>query len=389
MGTLFRLVLDRFLLLPLGVLIALAWANLEPESYFRVAQSYAFPVNEIGMAVFLALIAQELYESLMPGGVLAAWRDRTLPSVAALGGLAGSVVSYLLLVRLWHEQMLASAWPVVATIDLAAGYYLLRVIYPRRGSVVSILLLTAVLTDTIAIAIVWLQTPSITLHPGGFALFAAALASAAMLSLKGARSFWPYWLISGTLSWLALWLLGVHPALALVPIVPLLPHDRRKSDVFADRVDGDPVHHSEHEWHGAAQVALFLFGLVNGGVMLRHADTGTWAVLAASVVGRPIGMIAALVLAVAAGLRLPARTSWRDMLVMAMATSSGFTFALLLGVTMLPIGAVAEQVTLGALLTIAGAPLALTAAWLMGVGRFRRRAVRAAGGEGPVWRRTA
>ena len=121
---LFRSVINRFLLLPLGVIVALVWANIEPEGYFRFAHAAAFPVNEIGMAIFLALIAQELYEALLPGGVLATSRYRALPGFAALGGLAGSVASYLMLVRLWHEQMLVPAWPVVAAVDIAAGYYL-------------------------------------------------------------------------------------------------------------------------------------------------------------------------------------------------------------------------------------------------------------------------
>jgi len=367
----FRAALNRFLLLPLGVLIALAWANIEPESYFRTSHAVAFPVNEIGMAIFLALVAQELYEALMPGGALAAWRHRALPAFAAIGGFAGSVVSYFWLISVWHEQVLAPAWPMVAAIDLAAGYYMLRLIYPRRGSVVAFLLLTAVLTDSMAIAIVSAQA-SLAIHPAGFALLAAALASAAILRINRVKSFWPYWMISGTLSWFALRWMGIHPALALVPIVPLLPHDRRTDDVFADRLDDTAVHHAEHEWNMAAQVVLFLFGLVNGGVILKHADTGTWSVLLAALIGRPAGMMAAIALGVAAGFRLPARIQWRDVAVMVMATSCGFTFALFLGETVLPIGAVAEQVTLGALLTIAGALLTLAGAWLAGVGRFAR-----------------
>ena len=54
--------------LPLGAALALAWANTGPESYFRTAHALAFPVNEIGMAIFLGLITQEALEAVMPGG---------------------------------------------------------------------------------------------------------------------------------------------------------------------------------------------------------------------------------------------------------------------------------------------------------------------------------
>jgi Na+:H+ antiporter, NhaA family len=259
---------------------------------------------------------------------------------------------------------------------MAAGYYLLRMIYPRRSSVVAFMLLTAVLTDAIVIAIALVRTPSFQLHPAGAGLLLVALASAALLRRRKVKLFGPYWLISGTLSWLAFYWMGIHPALALVPIVPLLPHDARAGDVFADRLDGTPVHHQEHEWNGIAQVAVFLFGLANGGVILRHADTGTWAVLVAALAGRPLGIMAALSIAVLAGLRLPAQLRWRDVTVTALATTCGFTFALFLGTATMSIGAVAEQVTLGALLTVVGAFITLGVAWATGAGRFKTEADR-------------
>jgi NhaA family Na+:H+ antiporter len=367
---LFRGALNRFLLLPLGAVIALTWANTEPESYFRFSHALAFPVNEIAMAFFLALIAQELFEALMPGGALAAWRHRALPTVAALGGLIGSVITFALYVRLAHEPVLMPAWPVVAAVDIAAGYYLLRLIYARRSGPVAFLLLVAVITDVVAMAVVSVQTPGFEVHPMGFGLLLIALVSAAALRRRRVNVFWPYWLISGTLSWLALYWMGIHPALALVPIVPLLPHDRRPGEVFADRPDHDPVHQAEHEWNGLAQLALFMFGLVNAGVIFRHVDTGSWAVLVAALAGRPLGIIAAVALAVSAGLHLPKRMKWADVIVVALATTGGFTFALFLASAALPAGAVAEQVTLGALLTTAGAVVTIYTAWMLCVGRF-------------------
>jgi NhaA family Na+:H+ antiporter len=370
---LFRFALDRFLLLPLGAIIAIVWANTEPESYFRFAHAAAFPVNEIAMAFFLALLGQELYEALMRGGVLHAWRHRLVPMIGAIGGLIGSVVAFRLYIGVAHEQMLAAAWPVVAAIDMAAGYYVLRLIYPRRNATVAFLLLLAVVTNVLAMGVVMLQDPAFELHGWGFLLLLLALVSAAALRRRRVNVFWPYWVVSGTLSWLAMYWMGVHPALALIPIIPALPHDRRAGEVFADRRDADPVHQGEHEWNGVAQLALFLFGLVNAGVILHQFDTGTWAVLTAAVIGRPVGVVAAVALAVAAGLRLPRRMTWSDVTVIAFATTSGFTFALFLGAAALPIGPVADQVKLGALLTPLGAVITIWIAWMCTVGRFTSR----------------
>ena len=59
-----RSALPYYPLLPLGALIALVWANTAGDSYFRVAQTLAFPVNEVGVAFGLASLAQEVVDVL-------------------------------------------------------------------------------------------------------------------------------------------------------------------------------------------------------------------------------------------------------------------------------------------------------------------------------------
>jgi len=81
-------------------------------------------------------------------------------------------------------------------------------------------------------------------------------------------------------------------------------------------------------------------------------------------------VLAAVGLAAALGFRLPTRLRWRDLTVIALATSSGFTFALFAATSLLPLGAVLTQIKLGALATVAGAALAYAAAWWLRVGSF-------------------
>ena len=45
---------DRFLWLPIGALVAVIWANLDPDRYFTLAHRLAFPVIDVGLALFLA-----------------------------------------------------------------------------------------------------------------------------------------------------------------------------------------------------------------------------------------------------------------------------------------------------------------------------------------------
>jgi NhaA family Na+:H+ antiporter len=120
------------------------------------------------------------------------------------------------------------------------------------------------------------------------------------------------------------------------------------------------------------QVVLLFYGLVNGGVVIRGEMPGAWAVLLAGLVGRPVGIVASIALGMAAGLRLPVRLHWRELTVVSLATSGGFTFALFVAASVIPAGPLLNELKLGALSTIVGAVLAFAAARLLHVGRFSR-----------------
>jgi NhaA family Na+:H+ antiporter len=199
-------------------------------------------------------------------------------------------------------------------------------------------------------------------------LVLAALNVAAALRAARIRRSWPFLIIAGSLSWWGFHLAGVHPALALVPIVPLLPHSRHLLEPFAGRPAATAQ--PDASWITVVQVVLFFFGLVNGGAMLRGYDTGTWAVLLGALLGRPVGMVGAVALGRLAGLRLPAAIAWHDLVVVALAMSSGFTFALFTAATLLPVGGVLTQIRVGALATAVGAALTYGVARGLRVGRF-------------------
>ena len=116
-----------------------------------------------------------------------------------------------------------------------------------------------------------------------------------LLRAIGVRAFWPYLSICGTISWLAFFWAGLHPAFALVPIVPFLPHEPRRLDLFADPPDDDAIHHFEHEWTCArAGHPVYLRPRQCRRQLLRGYDTGSCAMLAAALVGRPLGILAAV-----------------------------------------------------------------------------------------------
>ncbi|HWF84444.1 MAG TPA: Na+/H+ antiporter NhaA, partial [Vicinamibacterales bacterium] len=99
---------------------------------------------------------------------------------------------------------------------------------------------------------------------------------------------------------------------------------------------------------------------------------GTWGIPIAAI-GRPIGIVAAAGVALAAGLHLPHRVGWRELVVVGCTASIGLVFALFFAAAVMPPGPVQLEMRMGALLTIFGGLLAFAAARLLRVGRFAPR----------------
>ena len=323
------------------------------------------------MALFFALITQEVVEEMVPGGALHTWRRWVMPMIGALGGALGAAAVYLGYVAIKYEAVLEQGWLVASAFDIAFAYFVVKSIFKRHPAV-SFMLVMAIATNAVAMMVVALRHQPVAIRPGGTALMLAALSLALVLRRFKVHRFWPYLVVCGPLSWSALYFDGFHPALALVPIVPFLPHQPRSVETFEDVADAPPAspRHFEHEWNYIVQGVLFLFGLVNAGVLLNRHGTGTWALLTATLAGRPIGMLLAVGIAVWLGMRMPPRLHWREMVVIALASSSGFTFALFAAVALYPIGPILAELTLGAVLSGVGVMAAFGAARFLRVGRF-------------------
>ena len=368
-------VVDYLLALPLGCAAALAWANTLPDSYYRFAHATSFWVNEVGIVFFFALITKEVAEATLPGGDLHPWRRAALPVAAAIGGVAVSIASYFAWAHGVGEHMLEDGWVAAAAIDIPGTYIIARLIFGRHPAV-PFLLLLAISADAIGLACIAVLQPIGDVYlPIGIVLMAVAVGLAFMLRRRRIKNFWWYLIGPGMLSWWALFLAGVHPALALVPIVPFFPHGKRDLGLL---VEPAPEAHDtltlfERFWRFPVEIVLMLFGLVNAGVPLHGLEEGVWAIPIGAL-GRPIGIVGAAGLAMAAGLHLPLRVGWRELVVIACTASIGLVFALFFATAVMPPGPVLAEMKMGALLTIFGSVLALGVALLLRVGHFSRKA---------------
>jgi NhaA family Na+:H+ antiporter len=202
-----------------------------------------------------------------------------------------------------------------------------------------------------------------------------ALIGCWLLRQRRVTNAWPYVVIGGLLSWAALARGGLHPALALVPVIPFVPHAARDHGLFeeSDRPVHDALTRFEHQVRVPVQAVLLFFGLSNAGVPLASVGIGTWIVLVALVVGKPLGISIVSALASGAGARLPSGVTWRDVIVLGAIAGIGFTVALFFCTAAFDEGALLDQTKIGALLSFAAVPVAVGAALVLRVGRFARR----------------
>ena len=360
--------------LPLGAVIALLWANTDVEGYYRVVDATAFLVNDVAMVLFFALVTKEIVEATAPGGVLHPWRHAALPVLASLGVAAVPLFLFTFLVRAFGEPMLVRGWTTVLAVDIAMGYFFARIIFGRHAAVAFFLLLAISANGLgfIALAVVD-PIKELRLASALPLMFAAVVAALTLRQLR-VKDLWPYVIVGGGLSWLALFLGGFHPALALVPIVPFLPHAARDPGFFVDAPARatDTLSRLEVWCRHPAQVALFCFGLVNAGVPFSALEAGVWSLPLAVLAGKPLGLIAGVALGTALGLHLPRGVHWRDMVPLGFISAAGFTMALFFATATIGPGQMLSELKMGAVLSVGSCLVAVAAARLLRAGRFAR-----------------
>ena len=357
-----------------GVVLALVWANVHPDSYRRLTEPFHFVVNDVLMAFFFGLAAKEVREALLPGGPLSSFKKAAMPLVATLGGMTAPVAIFALGALVLGRPELVKGWAIPTATDIAFCALLARFVFGGDHPAIPFLLLLAIADDAGGLAILAVAYPQHELRLGLLAgLLALGIAAGLVLNRLGVQRPWAYILLAGVPAWFALHEGGVHPALALVPIIPTLPHHRSDTGIFVE-----DAHEDTSALHGfaktlSAPVSLILgfFALVNAGVPLRGFGPATWLVLAGLVVGKPLGIVLFVLLGRAFGLALPEGLGLREVLVLGFAAGIGFTVALFVATVALGGGADLDAAKMGALGSIVAAPLAVLLGKLLGV---RKRA---------------
>lgn len=402
-------------LLILGALCALLWANVDAGGYRafidfalvddawighlhvdaaggpRRTLTVGYLINDVLMSLFFATAGKEVWEALaLRNGALRGAKAIT-PLIATLGGMSGPILVYLGVAMVFGSttyDAVANGWAIPTATDIAFSYLVGRMVFGAGHPAVRFLLLLAIADDAAGLAILAIFYPASDVSPAWLLLAAGAAAAVYLAanrlprSLDGARrdnpvsamvrrrfGMWPY-ALAGAISWYAFARSGIHPALGLLPVVMILPHgDADHGDLGGpDNPQTDLLSTAGAALKRPVEGVLFLFGLANAGVHLGALGPATWLVLSGLLVGKPLGIfVFGWIAARHMGFGLPQGMAMRDLFVLGCVAAIGFTVSLFVASVAFAPGPIQDAAKMGALFSFAAAAISLAAGRLCGV----------------------
>ncbi|MBS5478327.1 MAG: Na+/H+ antiporter NhaA, partial [Coriobacteriia bacterium] len=199
--------LHHAMMTPIGITIGGTFIGL----------SFEVIVNDVLMAFFFLLVGCDL-KYQMTVGALAQPKQAILPMVAALGGVAGPAIIFLLI----NPAETSHGWAIPTATDIAFALAVMSLLGDRVPLGAKVFFSTlAIADDLFAIVVIALFYSSSV----NFAWLAgAAGATLVLLALNRGKVYMvtPYMLVGGAL-WLCFFFSGVHATLAGVVLAFTLP----------------------------------------------------------------------------------------------------------------------------------------------------------------------
>ncbi|MCA9569371.1 MAG: Na+/H+ antiporter NhaA [Myxococcales bacterium] len=343
----------------LGVLIAMLGANVAPELYHHAVEwepfghvsllghhvTLHFLVNDLFMVLFFGVAAKEITESCLPGGSLNPIRKALNPLFATLGGVLGPIAVFLVGLQVLQatgvygpDSGAGRGWGIPTATDIALAWMVARAVFGKGHPAIDFLLLLAIADDAIGLGIiaVFYGDPAHPAELAPLAFVAAGVGLAGAMRFFKVNTWLPYVFIAGPIAWYGLMEAHLHPALALVPIVPLIPGPKTDTGLFVEEDEVDLSHHGhhsplhlfEHQVKPVVDFGLFFFAFANAGVALGGIGPMTGLVFVALLVGKTVGITAFALTADKLGFGLPQGMTRRDLVMAGYIAGLGLTVAL-------------------------------------------------------------
>ena len=321
---------------------------------FGIAKPLILWINDGLMAVFFFLVGLELKREILEGE-LASRQQAVLPAMAAIGGMAGPALIYVLFNM--GDDVAMRGWAVPAATDIAFALGILMLLGSRVPVALKVFLSALAIIDDLGAILIIAIFYTAEMSWVSLALAAAAIAGLAALNIAGVRKIAPYILV-GVFLWVCVLKSGVHATLAGVILAFFIPIKPARGS------DHSPLRDLEHRLHPwVAFMILPVFGFANAGVHLADFGAGQMfasiplGVALGLFVGKQIGVFGMTWLAFRLGLvRMPEGTTLPMFYGVALLTGVGFTMSLFIGglafdnaeyITMVKLGVLAGSLVSG------------------------------------------
>jgi NhaA family Na+:H+ antiporter len=303
------------------------------SGWFLIDLSVLKVINYLLMSIFFFVVGLEIKRELTSGH-LASFKKAMLPFVAALGGMALPALIYLAIAG----GVAPAGWGVPVATDIALAVGLLTMLGPSvAASLRSFLLALAVIDDIgaiLVIAFVYSTGIKISWLVAGLAI----ILFLALLKKTGVSSVVIYCLLAFTL-WFCLYKTGVHPTLSGVILGLMTPNVPHKGSKLEDTEDGSVsvTEWLEHKFHPASTFFVVpIFAFANTGVVITSESIKAasqsliaWGIFFGLVMGKPLGVLAASLLAKRLKVaELPDGVNRSSLLATGSAAGIGFTVAI-------------------------------------------------------------
>ncbi len=371
------------ILLLIGLAIAMAWANSPwADTYHRLLEHHIafdlgfwsldepveFWVNDVLMTLFFFVVGLEIKREAV-AGELANLRHAAVPIIGAAGGMLVPALIYTLIVQGGEGSQ---GWGVPVATDIAFALGVVMLAGSRVPFGLKVMLLALAIADDLGgILIIAI------FYSDGVAMTALAGAGGILLLCLFLRQvgiwFLPIFWVLGAVGWAFTLESGIHPTIFGVALGLLAPWQAWHPETgFVDRMRGlvdrvreiyDPeTQQATHEEQVAVSLAIAdeayahvapldrlekslapitayiiapVFAFSNAGVPVDAATLGeavrspiSQGVFFGLLLGKPIGILAAVWLAVKMGARLPTGVGWSGIAALGLVAGVGFTVAL-------------------------------------------------------------
>ncbi len=327
-------------------------------------------VNDGLMVVFFFVVGLEIKREIV-AGELRDPRQAALPIVAAIGGMVVPALVYFgvgTLIGL--DESSRRGWAIPMATDIAFVVGLLALFGNRIPVSLKILLLTLAIVDDLGAILMIAFVFTETIHTTPLIVAGAGTIAALVMRLAGVRRV-PLYVVAGAIVWLSILKSGVHPTIAgvllglMTPASPWIQSDRLSEILetgaeqlheeppgatranllarveFAAREGVSPRDRLERALHlWVVFVIMPFFAFANAGVPIQLSGLGdpvSIAVVAGLVIGKPVGILSFMAIAVATGIvKRPADLGWGALTGGACLAGIGFTMSLFLAGLALP-----------------------------------------------------